>query len=233
MSDSNDLQLWYGKVSAEDAHYQAYWRVLDADEQAHAEKLHNAMLHQRYVEIHGRLRKLLALTLKESPERIKIKKAEHGKPYLVDYPDVAFNLSHTADLALIAVARQCRLGVDVEICKPRHNLSGLVAKCFAEEEAVFWQQLPESEKIQAFYQFWTKKEAFVKATGYGIVLGLNRCVINPQKQTTFLSVPDSCGSAAAWHTLDVDLGQGICGAVVADKPFAAVRLMDFAEASEI
>ena len=229
MSGSNDLQLWHGKVEAEDAHYQAYWRVLDADEQIHAGKLTNPLLHKRYVEIHGRLRNLLALTLNESPEQIRIKKAEHGKPYLVDYPDVAFNLSHTAGLAMIAVARQCRLGVDIEICKPRLNVSGLVAKCFAKEEAAFWGQLSESEKIPAFYRFWTRKEAFVKATGHGIALGLNHCVINPENPTEFLSVPDCCGQAAAWHSLDVDVGQGICGAVVADKPFAAVRLMDFAE----
>ena len=229
MSSSNDLQLWHGKVSAEDAHYSAYWRVLDADEQAHAGKLNNPLLHKRYVEIHGRLRNLLALTLNQPPEQLRIKKAEHGKPYLVDYPELAFNLSHTADRVVIAVAWDCRLGVDVEICKPRLNLSGLVEKCFAEEEAAFWQQLPESQKTQAFYSFWTRKEAFVKATGHGIVLGLNNCVINPENPSEFLRVPDSCGQAAAWHSLDVDLGEGICSAVVADKPFAAVRLMDFTE----
>lgn len=229
MSGSNELALWHGKVNAEDAHYPAFWRVLDADEQAYAGKLHNPLLHKRYVEIHGRLRNLLALTLNESPEQIRIKKAEHGKPYLADYPELAFNLSHTAGLAVIAVARHCRLGVDIEICKPRHNLSGLVEKCFAEEEAAFWQQLPESQKTQAFYSFWTRKEAFVKATGYGIVLGLNRCVINPENTAAFLSVPDRCGQPAAWHALDVDLGEGICSAIVADKPFSVIRLMDFTE----
>jgi 4'-phosphopantetheinyl transferase len=226
---SNDLAIWHGKVSAEDAHYPAYWRVLDAGEQAHAGKLNNPLLHKRYVEIHGRLRNLLAQTLNEPPEQIRIKKAEHGKPYLADYPELAFNLSHTADRAMIAVARQCQLGVDIEICKPRHNLSGLVEKCFAKEEAAYWEQLSEPQKIQAFYRFWTQKEAFVKATGRGIVLGLNRCVINPKKPAAFLRVPDSCGQAAAWHSLDVDLGGGICSAVVADKLFSVIRLMDFAQ----
>ena len=228
MSGSNDVELWHGKVGAGDAHYQAYWRVLDADEQAQAGKLHNPLLHKRYVEIHGRLRNVLALTLNESPEQIRIKKAEHGKPYLADYPEVAFNLSHTADRAMIAVARQCQLGVDIEICKPRLNLFGLVAKCFAKEEAAYWTQLPESQKTQAFYRFWTRKEAFVKATGRGIALGLNHCVIDPENPAGFLSVPERCGQPAAWHVLDVDLGEGICSAVVADKQFAVIRLMDFA-----
>lgn len=227
MSVSNDLELWHGKVGAGDAHYQAYWRVLDADELAHAGKINNPLLHKRYVEIHGRLRNLLAQTLNEPPEQIRIKKAEHGKPYLADYPELAFNLSHTADRVMIAVARQCQLGVDIEICKPRHSLSGLVDKCFAEEEAAYWTRLPEPQKTQAFYRFWTRKEAFVKATGCGIVLGLNRCVINPENPAEFLRVPKLCGQAAAWHVLDFDLGEGICSAVVADKQFSVIRLMDF------
>ena len=223
------VEIWNGKVSAEDAHYQAYWRVLDEAEQTHAGKIKNMLLHKRYVEVHGRLRNLLAQMLNQPPEKIRIKKTEYGKPYLADYPELAFNLSHTADRLMIAVGRNCQLGVDIEICKPRVNLSGLVNKCFAEEEAAHWTQLPETQKNQAFYRFWTRKEAFVKATGHGISLGLNHCVINPENPTEFIRVPDLYGQASAWHVQDIDLGEGICSAFVTHKEFAEVRLMDFAE----
>ena len=225
----NEVELWHGKVTAEDAHYQAYWRVLDEAEQTHAGKIKNALLHKRYVELHGRLRNLLAKILNQSPEKIRIKKAEHGKPYLADYPELAFNLSHTADRLMIAVGRDCQLGVDIEICKPRVNLSGLVNKCFAEEEIAYWTQLPETQKNQAFYRYWTRKEAFVKATGHGIALGLDQCVINPEKPTEFLRVPDLCGQASAWHVLDIELGEGVCSALVADKKISVIKLTDFAE----
>ena len=85
------------------------------------------------------------------------------------------------------------------------------------------------KKYQAFYRFWTRKEAFVKATGYGIALGLNQCVINPENPTEFLRVPENCGQASAWHVQDIDLGEGIYGALVADKKFCVIRLMDFSE----
>lgn len=227
--NTGTVEIWHGKVNAEDAHYPAYWRVLDADEKIHAGKIHNPLLHKRYVEIHGRLRVLLSQTLNEPPENLNIKKTGHGKPYLADYPELAFNLSHTADRVMIAVARQCQLGVDIEICKPRHNLSGLVEKCFSEEEAAYWSQLPEPQKNQAFYRFWTRKEAFVKATGRGIALGLNRCVINSENFAEFLRVPELCGQPTAWHILDVDLEGDICSAVVADKPLSVIKLMDYAE----
>ena len=226
---SEILVIWHGKVTAEDAHYQAYWRVLDEAEQTQARKFKNAPLHKRYVEVHGRLRNVLAKTLNQPPDNIRIKKAEHGKPYLADYPELAFNLSHSADRLMIGVGWNCQLGVDIEFCKQRINLSGLVGKCFAEEEVAYWAKLPETQKNREFYRFWTRKEAFVKATGHGIALGLNHCVINPENPTEFIRVPDLCGEASAWHVLDIDLGEGICSALVADKEFASVRLMDFAE----
>ena len=140
-------------------------------------------------------------------------------------PDLAFNLSHTADNLLIAIGWNCQLGVDIEDCKQRTNLSGLVDKCFAAEEATYWSQLPEDQKLSAFYRFWTRKEAFVKATGHGISLGLNQCVINPENTTEFLSVPDHCGKASAWHALEIDSEKGICSALVADKKFTSIKLL--------
>lgn len=223
MLGNDEVELWYGRVSAEDTRYQACWSILDAAEQMQAAKFKTVLLQQRYVVVHGQLRQILALSLNERPEKIRIAKAEHGKPYLADYPELAFNLSHTEDSWMIALARQCQLGVDIEFCKPRPNLSGLVGRCFSEEEAAYWQQLPEAEKIPAFYRFWTRKEAFVKATGLGIALGLNHCAINPEKPTEFLRVPEICGRADTWFVADVDGEAGLCGALVADKHFSVVK----------
>ncbi len=220
------IQIWHGNIAADNAHYQNYWRVLDAVERAHAEKIKNDLLHKRYVEVHGRLRNILAQTLNEPPEQINIKKTEHGKPYLVDTPELVFNLSHSASAMVIAVGRHCQLGVDIECCKPRTSLAALVDKCFAEEEIAYWHKLPEAQKIPDFYRFWTRKEAFVKATGRGIGLGLNRCVINPENQAEFLRVPVDYGQASTWHALDIALGQGICSALVTDKDIVEVRLID-------
>ena len=221
------IQIWHGNIAAEDSLYQNYWRILDAAEQAHAEKIKNGLLHKRYVEVHGRLRNVLAQTLNEPPEKIRIKKAEHGKPYLADTPELAFNLSHSGSAMVIALAWNCQLGVDMECCKPRAGLLGLVDKCFAEEEIAYWHNLPEAQKVVGFYRFWTRKEAFVKATGRGIGLGLNRCVINPENQAEFLRVPADYGQASMWHALDIALGQGVCGALVTDKDIVEIRVMEF------
>lgn len=222
------IQIWHGNIAADSANYQDYWRVLDAVEQTHAGKMKIDLLHKRYVEVHGRLRYLLAGILNEEPENIRIAKAEHGKPYLVDTPELAFNLSHSASVMVVAVGWNCRLGVDVEYCKSRTSLAGLVDKCFAKEESAYWYKLADERKVIEFYRFWTRKEAFVKATGRGIGLGLNHCVINPESQSKFLRIPVEYGPVSTWHALDIALGQDICSALVTDKLIAGVRIMELA-----
>ncbi|MDP1665228.1 MAG: 4'-phosphopantetheinyl transferase superfamily protein [Methylobacter sp.] len=226
--NTDTIQIWHGNIAADNAHYQNYWRVLDAAEHAHAEKIKNDLLHKRYVEVHGRLRNILAQTLNQPPEQINIKKTEHGKPYLADMPELVFNLSHSASVMVIALGWNCQLGVDIECCKPRTSLAGLVDKCFAEEEIAYWHKLPEAQKTPEFYRFWTRKEAFVKATGRGIGLGLNRCVINPQNQSEFLRVPADYGQASTWHVQDITLGQDVCSALVTDKGIVEIRLIELA-----
>lgn len=223
---SNIIQIWHSLVYAENGSDRYYWHLLDASEQARAEKLKTDLLRRRYVAAHALLRKVLAGFVNQSPEKLRIAQAEHGKPYLTDTPELAFNLSHSGDAVLIAAAWNCRLGVDMEFCKFRTSLDGLVDKCFAEEEIAYWRQLPESEKVEAFYRFWTRKEAFVKATGRGIGLGLNRCVVNPENQTEFLRVPSQYRQVD-WHALDIDLGQGACAALVLDKAIGEVRFNEF------
>lgn len=223
---TDTIDIWHGHVEAEDKHYQRYWRMLDEAEQVHAGKLKNPLLRYRYVGIHGRLRELLAQLLMLSPEKLNIKKTGFGKPFLADHPDLVFNLSHSGSAFLIAVAFDCRLGVDLEYFKNRVDFSGLVNHCFAEEEITYWNRLPEIRKKSEFYNFWTRKEAFVKAVGRGLALGLKQCVVNPENPAEFLRIPPDCGSVSIWRVLGLDLGEDVFSALVVDKDIAGVRLRE-------
>ncbi|MFU8788483.1 MAG: 4'-phosphopantetheinyl transferase family protein [Methylobacter sp.] len=219
--NADTIELWHHTIAIDDADYPRYWHSLDAVEQGHAAKMGTDALRKRYVIVHGRLRRVLADILNEPPEKIRLAKAEHGKPYVADTPELAFNLSHSADVMIIAVGKNCHLGVDIEQCKSRISLDGLVGRCFGEAEIAYWQQLPDAEKTRQFYRFWTRKEAFVKATGRGIALGLERCVVNPRNPAEFLSVPDEYAPAAQWHTVDISPDQNLCAALVVDKNITA------------
>ena len=225
--DTIEVSVWQAKISSDSRHDQHYWHVLDKHELAQASRLKQPLLQHRYVEIHGRLRILLGQWLNESPEQIVISRTEQGKPYLEHYPELSFNLSHAGNHVLFAIANQVQLGVDIEVIKQRVNIAGLVNKCFAKEEQGYWNQLPESHQTRAFYDFWTKKEAFVKATGHGISLGLNACVINPLHPSTFLSVPEACGRVTDWHSLSLDCDVDLSAAIVADRSFTIIKGLGF------
>lgn len=108
------------------------------------------------------LRQLLASHLNNSPEEIIFSYSEYGRPFLADYD---FNVSHAGDWIVIAVASNGRVGVDVE--KIRQVEENLADVCFTsqEKEVIFSNERFDVEK---FFDFWTLKEAFLKADGRGL-----------------------------------------------------------------
>ena len=136
-------------------------------------------------------------------------------------------MSHSGDILAIAISSECQLGIDVEYYKERNTWDGLVKKCFAPEEATFWHSLDNEARGYAFYQFWVKKEAFVKAVGCGITLGLNRCVVNPDNLDTFLRVPESAGLAKQWHIRTLNFTDNQFGAVVYNTKNTLIHVREF------
>ncbi|MFI3137572.1 MAG: 4'-phosphopantetheinyl transferase superfamily protein [Methylococcaceae bacterium] len=191
------------------------YALLDASERETVAHLKFQSLRDRYVTTHGILRSLLGSYVQMAPASLVIHRTLHGKPFLVDYPTLSFNMSHSSTKLLIAVTEAVSLGVDVEDIKLRTHTAGLVARCFAPEEQTYWHALSDAEKMRGFFSFWTRKEAFVKAEGQGISLGLERCVIDPIDPTRFLRIPIACDSANAWRIMDVEVGVESCAAVVA------------------
>lgn len=221
-----EIDIYYAiSVTSFASRLPTYLETLDKDEIAVAERFKFAELRTRYIISHGILRQLLAERVHEPAVSLRIEKAEFGKPFLPDYSELSFNMSHTEDILVIAISSQCQLGVDVECYQARRACAGLVKKCFAPEEADYWHGLESAERSRAFYPFWVKKEALVKAIGKGITLGLDQCVVNPENLNTFLRVPESGGLADKWQIHSWDLSENITGAVVCDKKNSISRLI--------
>ena len=199
--------------------------LLDQNELAIVERFKISKLKVRYIICHGILRQLLAKHLNQSAADLEIEKTEFGKPFLPDHPDTSFNMSHSGDSLAVVISSQCQLGIDLERYKSRHTWEGLVKKCFAPEEADYWYSLDRSKRSRAFYQFWVKKEGFVKAVGKGITLGLDQCVVNPDDTSSFLRVPELGGLADQWQIHTLDLPENEFGAVVCDQRNAKLQLI--------
>ena len=223
------VKVWFGEISITEADYPYQISLLNENEQRQADNFKNDLLRRRYVANRAKLREILAQIVNCNPASLRFEIAQHGKPYLGDHPEIEFNLSHTGNKIAVAIGHRCQVGIDIELCKTRSSLSALVEKCFDQEEKNYWQQLPESLKPQEFYRFWTRKEAFVKATGRGIALGLTSCVINPNQPSTFLRIPAEFGLPSEWriHNMSDLNDTSIVGALVikTDKKLSIEQLL--------
>lgn len=212
----NNLELYKVDLYTETAPHLCC--ILSAEEQKFAQTIHNATRKKHYITVRIALRQILEDCLNQTTDSISIAKTAHGKPYLPDYPDIHFNISHSADTLLIAISKIGAVGVDIEQARPqRRDFSGLVEKCFAASEIDYWKELPDPEKATEFYRFWTRKEAFVKAVGRGLALGLSECEIASGESAYFLNIPSVYGQPSDWLLFDLPLTQNLYGAIVIES----------------
>lgn len=145
---------------------------LDALERARASRLVTVALQQRFVAAHLALRGLLATASGESAERLRITADRHGKPWLPDHPQLHFNFSHSGPWALLGVAAT-PLGIDIE-ARIERNADGLAEQITGPAERPRYAALAEAERGDWLTALWTRKEALLKAAGFGLRLAPDR-----------------------------------------------------------
>ncbi|MBI5609151.1 MAG: 4'-phosphopantetheinyl transferase superfamily protein [Deltaproteobacteria bacterium] len=121
--------------------------------------------HLRRLQTRALLHLLLAEQLGVAPQQLTPTLGPNGKPEL---PGLAFNSSHSGDWALLGLGPVPALGVDLEVQRPRRQLSDLTSYCLCDREVLLWNSIPNEEQLLTFYCIWTAKEAALKAWGRGI-----------------------------------------------------------------
>lgn len=144
--------------------------TLSREELNRAGRFHFATDHRRFVTGRGVLREILGHHLSVPPARVEFSYGPHGKPELGGSlaGRLFFNVAHSQAVAVFAVTRQGEIGVDVEFKRPIPQLPQLAAIVFSPEEAREWRALPPAERPRAFFDGWTRKEAFLKGRGEGL-----------------------------------------------------------------
>ena len=144
---------------------------LSPDELDRAERFHFARDRDRFIARRGLLREILALQARVPPDSLVFFTGPFGKPALVPRSGrrtLHFSLAHSDDIAVFAMSREAALGIDVERVRELSDLSRVAALVFSSRESLQWRRLPESQRLQAFFDVWTRKEAFLKGTGQGL-----------------------------------------------------------------
>lgn len=165
------VQVWAARLDLEGEAISRFRSILSSQERARSRRFLFERDRARFMAARGWLRTILSSCLGTEPQRVEFGQGPKGKPRLggeFARSGLQFNLSHSKNLAVIAVAPRDRVGVDVEQLREVPQLRGLVERAFSPRERDEINKLPAGEQHQAFFRTWTRKEACLKAAGEGI-----------------------------------------------------------------
>lgn len=206
--------------------------VLDAKEQARANRFLLTRDQQRFVARRVALRWVLASYLEVPPAQIEFQVGAHGKPELAGWLNAAgwnFNCTHSGNYALIAVARNRSVGVDLEQHSELSDLPNLVHTCLSPAERAVFFRLSAREQPEAFFRCWTRKEAFLKALGWGLAFPPPQCTVAfaPGAPPAVLAVRDAPELAANWGMQTLAVAPGYSAALVTQPREFTCQGFDF------
>ena len=198
---SDAVHVWRASLNASPSKVQQLAQILSPDEQTRAERFYFEQHRKRFIVGRGLLRNILSYYLKIEPIAIQFTYSPYGKPALASGSNIGkleFNVSHSQDLALYAVTRDRQIGIDLELIRPGCDSGQIVERFFSAQEKATFQTLPADQKQAAFFNAWTRKEAYLKACGDGLNRPLNQVEVSmiPGEPATLIQIE---GSFAANH----------------------------------
>ena len=222
---NRDVHVWRLLLTAipegdADAH-------LSPDERTRAGRFHFSVDRKRFAVTRGLLRVILGRCAGVDPAAFVFSYGAAGKPAIADPPDArrfTFNVSHSADVALIAVAREHPVGVDVERLREIEVLE-LARRFFSKAEIDAVQSVAGAERQRMFFSCWTRKESVLKACGAGLAAssGVEQRVVDGRG---YWIVKGQQGSSSGWAVIDLDPGAGYVGALAVPGDDWAVTCWD-------
>jgi len=221
------VHVWRIRLDVSDKLAARFEPTLAADERERADRFRTAELRRRFVAGRGALRALLGAYLGIEPALVAFSYGHRGKPSLAT-PGVEFNLAHTDDLALCALTVGRAVGVDVERLRPMDDAERIIARYFTSRECLEFLEHPRAERASAFFRGWTRKEAFLKATGEGLAASLDSFEVSLDAGgARLLRVGDDPDAARRWSLVDVDVEPGFVAALAVEGPIEAVFVRDW------
>jgi 4'-phosphopantetheinyl transferase len=202
---------------------------LHGDERRRADRFRFQRHRDRFVAGRGQLREVLARYLDAAPRTLEFRYGREGKPRLTGERSLRFNLSHCEDQALLAVARDREVGVDVEWIRPDFECEQIAARFFSPAETAALRASPASARASVFFAIWTRKEAFVKAKGGGLSIPLADFDVSADLSgpVRLLRTAWDPSEARRWTLRTLETLPGFAAALAVDDPAAPLpRLFD-------
>ena len=219
----DDIHVWQAALDANGQNLGQLESTLSPEEKARADRFHFAKDRNRFLVARGLLRKLLGRYLHQAPADLEFSYEEYGKPFLSgrDAPSaLCFNLSHSSGLIVYAFAKGRNLGIDVEHVHPESAGEDIAKRYFSAREVSDLQALPPEARVEGFFHCWTRKEAYLKATGMGLQIPLDSFSVSllPGQPAQFHG-----GVESRWHMAAYHPAEGYVAAVVYDGAPCSIK----------
>jgi 4'-phosphopantetheinyl transferase len=201
-------------------------QVLSPDEHTRAGGFRFETHRRRFIAARALLRLILGSYLKQRPAELRFTYGWHGKPCLSPANDggqIGFNISHSEESAVFAIAFGSEVGIDIECVRPLEDVEWLAQSVFSPAELDAYRHLTGPKKLEAFYRCWTRKEAFVKAVGDGLAYPLDQLELSLDERATLLRLPGDEPKAAEWSLYDLTIHEPFIGALAVERSDCRVR----------
>lgn len=221
---TDEVHIW--RVDLDAPVTPALRSLLTDDEHARAERFVYRIHGDRFVAGRGALRRILGRYLGVAPDALRFGYGPQGKPRLTTPGPVCFNVSHSAGRALIAVTSGREVGIDIEKIDVARADEAIARRFFAPAEVADFLSLAADERVAGFFNAWTRKEAYMKATGQGLGLGLDRfrVTLRPGEPAALIETAWRPEDIHRWSMRAIDPGEGYAAAVVVEGEESACRL---------
>jgi 4'-phosphopantetheinyl transferase len=209
---SGEAHVW---VIALDAEKPECLDTLSPAECSRASRFISACARNRFIQRRRALRAVLSGYTRQCASALAFKENAYGKPELEPHSDISFSTSHSKSLALVALTRHSLIGVDIERVRADRADVCMAERFFTRNEALSLARLNDADRVTAFFNAWTRKEAIVKAIGRGLSIALDafEVTLRPGEAPTLLewNVPDF--ERRTWQLLHFEPRVGYVGAV--------------------
>jgi 4'-phosphopantetheinyl transferase len=201
------IHLWSVALGGHANDVRHFISRLGPDEQIRAAGFHFPLHRNRWVVSRYAVRQILAGYVGSPPESLIFRVGEYGKPGLANVSGALglhFNLAHSREQALLAVARH-EVGIDIEYIDSETPWQSLAPQVFSRQEYELLMCSPVELRRQLFFRIWTCKEAYIKARGLGLSmpLGAFSVPVNDAEEIGIVSVDPAWSDGKTWRLYPV------------------------------
>ena len=215
---AGEVHLW--QATLDDRLAEDLKHLLSADEISRADRFHFVRDRNHFTAARGLLRTLLSAYLGSNADKLRFSYAEKGKPFLEEChpPAINFNLAHSHDMAIYAFSHNRELGVDLEYMREDVTGNEIAERFFSRREIETLRAVPAELKKEAFFNCWTRKEAYIKARGEGLSIPLDEFDVSlaPGEPAALLLNHKEPAEVTRWTMRSVAVPSGYVAALVVE-----------------